>query len=104
MSATGTAHRRADPLLTEFVALSHAGAVVALSPLETVGLFVAIPLGLVAAVTVLVLLPGSLRRPRYRPGRSYASQTVWYGGPDDAETAVDEAVPTSVTGGSRGRW
>lgn len=45
---------------------------------ETVGVFVGIPAAIYGAIASLVLLPGLVRRPRYRPGQPWSHEPVWY--------------------------
>jgi hypothetical protein len=49
-----------------------------MSIVETVLVYVGIPLGLFAVFAVVVLGPGAARSPRYRPGSAWDYKPVWY--------------------------
>lgn len=49
-----------------------------MSVAETVLVFAGIPLGTVALLAVLVYGPSVSRAPRYRPGRAWDHDPVWY--------------------------
>lgn len=73
--------------------------------LETVVLFGVVPAVAIALVTVAVYLPSWLRSPRYRPTEAWDHDALWFGGPDDPDTAVQQADPGSGTrGGTSGGW
>jgi hypothetical protein len=44
---------------------------------ETILVFVGIPLAIVLVLAALTLLPGG-RRPRYRPGQPWEHEPIWY--------------------------
>lgn len=86
---------------------------------ETVLVFVGIPLGVAGLVAVLVYSAGVRRLPRYRPGRPFEVAPVWFLASPPADPAADPAAPTAgdparpaVTagpgsgpkGGARGSW
>jgi hypothetical protein len=76
-----------------------------LSALQTIGIFVGIPLALFLVITILVAAPGAARGPRYRPGVGWWAAPVWFNGPDDAESAVRETTAaTTEGGGASARW
>jgi len=94
-----------------------------MSIVETVLVFVGIPLGISAAFAVLVLGPGAARTPRYRPGAGWNYERVWYlphpahsqpvstlqaSGALEAGSrlAVHGSVsePAKATGGASGEW
>lgn len=75
-----------------------------LSLLETLFWFVGIPLALFLGITLLVVAPGLVRGPRYRPGVGWWAAPVWFDGPDDADTAVRDAVALTGGGGASARW
>lgn len=60
-----------------------------LSVLETVGLFVGIPLLVAVVLTVLTFAASGARGPRYRPGLTWWAEPVWIGGPQTAVSPVD---------------
>lgn len=76
------------------------------SALETLGLFVGIPLGLFFLI-VLLTMAGSMRRePRYRPDQEWGADPVWIGAEEsrttDAAGASDGAAGDG--GGASARW
>lgn len=81
---------------------------------ETVLVFVGIPLGVSALLALAVLAPGAARTPRYRPGGAWDYEPVWYlphpdhAGPVSAagRLALEGSVaePVSATGGASGEW
>ena len=76
-----------------------------LSALQTIGIFIGIPLALFLVIAILVSAPGAARGPRYRPGVGWWAAPVWFNGPADAESAVrDTAAATTEGGGASARW
>jgi hypothetical protein len=76
-----------------------------LSVIQTLGIFVGIPVLLFVVIAVLVAAPSAARGPRYRPGLGWWAAPVWFNGPDDAERAVRDAVgSTGQGGGASARW
>ena len=76
-----------------------------LSGLVGLGLFVGLPLLVLAGTAALVVLPDLVRGPSYRPARGWRGDAFWFAGPADAETAVREAaVGAGTRGGARGSW
>jgi hypothetical protein len=77
-----------------------------LTVVQTLGVFVGIPLGLFLVIAILAAAPGASRRPRYRPGAGWWAAPVWFNGPDEAERRVrDGATPVSTEGGgASARW
>ena len=75
-------------------------------PAWQVGLiFVGAPLGAYLLISSLVLIPRRLGRPRYRPGRPWEHDPLWFGGPDDPDQAVAAARPgTTAKGGAGAQW
>jgi MFS family permease len=68
-------------------------------------LFVVIPFGVCGLVAALVLLPSRLRRPRYRPGRPWHYEAIWFAGPADPEQALATlSGPQSAKGGASAEW
>ncbi len=45
---------------------------------ETVLIYVVAPLGLFAILALAVYGPGAARQPRYRPGRPWTHEPVWF--------------------------
>jgi hypothetical protein len=94
-----------------------------MSIVETVLIFVGIPLGVFLLFALLTLGPGAARAPRYRPGSPWNYRPVWYVphpdhdgpvstlqayGSSAASTrlAVRGAVeqPAKASGGASGEW
>ncbi|HEX2903816.1 MAG TPA: hypothetical protein VHO01_10220 [Jatrophihabitans sp.] len=82
---------------------------------ETVLVFAGIPIGAVALITLIVLGPGAVRAPRYRPGGSWDYRPVWYlphpehAGPVSSTSGVlaltgSVAEPVIASGGASGEW
>jgi hypothetical protein len=79
--------------------------------------FGGIPIGAAALVAILVLAPGAMRAPRYRPGGAWDYQPVWYlphpqhSGPISSAPAAGHpalpaasAEPVRAGGGASGEW
>ncbi|UQX89647.1 hypothetical protein M6D93_06485 [Jatrophihabitans telluris] len=95
-----------------------------MSIVQTVLVFVGIPAGTFAVFAAIVLGPGSVRAPRYRPGSEWNFAPVWYlphpahNGPvselhasGGAEAGARLALtgstvthPTVASGGASGEW
>jgi hypothetical protein len=86
-----------------------------MSVVETVLVFVGIPLGASAVLALAVLGPAAARTPRYRPGNGWDYDPVWYlphpehAGPVSAtagrlELQGSVAEPARPTGGASGEW
>ena len=76
-----------------------------LSVLQTLGIFVGIPVLLFVVIAVLVSAPSAARGPRYRPGLGWWAAPVWFSGPDDAERAVRASRRRPAEGGgASARW
>ncbi len=68
-------------------------------------IFLGIPVGLFIVIGGLAALPAMLRRPRYRPGRPWRAEPLWFSGPDDADAALRAArVGTTAKGGASAEW
>lgn len=70
----------------------------------TIVYFVLIPLGAFLVIAGLSILPSMLRRPRYRPGRGWSHDPMWFNGPDDPNQALASARPGSAKGGASAEW
>lgn len=71
----------------------------------TIVYFVVVPVGFFLIIAFLAALPSMLRRPRYRPGRPWKHDPLWFGGPDDADQAVAKARPgATAKGGASAEW
>ncbi|MGH3517250.1 MAG: aa3-type cytochrome oxidase subunit CtaJ [Haloechinothrix sp.] len=84
-----------------------------MSVVETILIFVAIPLALYGLVSLLTLRSRFVNTPRYRPGQDWKYPAVWWGAnPAGVGSAHGHAVSgsdgrpqaASVRGGARGSW
>jgi hypothetical protein len=67
--------------------------------------YVLIPLGIFGVIAFLSMLPSALRRPRYRPGRPWKHDPLWFSGPDDPDAALSSARPgATARGGASAEW
>lgn len=72
---------------------------------ETILIYVVIPLAAFAVISLFSALPSLLRRPRYRPGRPWNHDPMWFNGPDDPNAALAAARPgASAKGGASAEW
>jgi hypothetical protein len=68
-------------------------------------IYVGVPLGIFAVIALLAVLPSALRRPRYRPGRPWQHDPMWFNGPDDPDKALAGARPgATARGGASAEW
>jgi hypothetical protein len=68
-------------------------------------IYVLVPLGIFALIALLSILPSALRRPRYRPGRAWTHDPLWFNGPDDPNKAMTGARPgATARGGASAEW
>jgi len=68
-------------------------------------IYVLVPLGIFAVIALLSVLPSALRRPRYRPGRPWTHDPLWFNGPDDPDKALTGARPgATARGGASAEW
>ena len=71
----------------------------------TLLLFVGAPVLMLVIVGGAVLLPGLVRANRYRPAKGWSASPVWFAGPADPVTAVQDAtLGDIVRGGASGSW
>lgn len=71
---------------------------------QTVLVFVGIPLGVVVLVTLAVYGKSLVRQPnRYRPGKPWTYPATWYVPHPDAVVAHPRSSTTAV-GGASGEW
>lgn len=76
-----------------------------LTTLESVALFALAPLALLLVIATMVWLPGVVRSTRYRPGKGWGANPLWFGGPPDPAAAVESAeVGDASRGGASGSW
>jgi hypothetical protein len=66
----------------------------------TILYFVIIPIGVFLIIAGLAVLPSTLRKPRYRPGREWDHDPTWVQGPAES-AAVAEG---SARGGASAEW
>src|SRR3954465_7594882 len=66
---------------------------------------VILPLGIFAVIAFFSVLPSMLRRPRYRPGKAWGYDPLWFSGPDEPDRALSTARPgATARGGEGGGW
>jgi hypothetical protein len=70
---------------------------------NTILLFVVIPLGGFLLIATLAVLPSTLSRPRYRPGRPWEHEPRWIGRPVGTSGAVAPTEGGSAEPGSTAR-
>lgn len=71
----------------------------------TIAIYVLIPLGAFLLIAFFAALPSMLKRPRYRPGRPWKHDPLWFNGPDDPDAALAKARPGSTArGGASAEW
>ncbi|MGH3341341.1 MAG: aa3-type cytochrome oxidase subunit CtaJ [Carbonactinosporaceae bacterium] len=75
---------------------------------ETLLIFVATPLAAFVIISLLVVMPGAARGPRYRPGLGWRAGPAWFGGPQGHSDVLAEgaegAEPSRDGGGASARW
>lgn len=70
-----------------------------------IAIYVLIPLGIFAVIAFFSTLPSMLRRPRYRPGRAWKHDPLWFCGPDEPDRALAAARPAATArGGASAEW
>jgi hypothetical protein len=70
-----------------------------------IAIYVLIPLGAFLVIAFFSTLPSMLRRPRYRPGRAWKHDPLWFSGPDDPDQALASARPgATARGGASAEW
>lgn len=72
--------------------------------LASEALYWAITFGFFVVLAALVAGPQLLRRPRYRPGRPWPHDPLWFAGPEDPEGALAAARPLRGLGGASAEW
>jgi hypothetical protein len=72
-----------------------------MTPLETIGIFVGIPLGVFLLIVLAVSVPSWVRDGRYRPGMPWAADPVWFNGPGDPPPPPGGS---GRVGGAGGSW
>jgi hypothetical protein len=72
---------------------------------NTILLFVVVPIGAFLLIAFLALLPSTLSRPRYRPGKPWDHAPRWVGGPAEAQAAIATgAADPTARGGASAEW
>jgi hypothetical protein len=72
---------------------------------QTVLVFVAIPLGVIALLTLAVYGKSLIHQPnRYRPGRTWDYPPSWYVPHPDAVVVHPQSGSTTAVGGASGEW
>jgi hypothetical protein len=80
------------------------------SILETILVFVAIPLAVYGFFSLVTLRSKFASRPRYRPGQAWDYPPVWWTanpegvGQRHADGADEGTAPSTVRGGASGNW
>lgn len=68
-------------------------------------IYVVVPVGAFLVISFFAVLPSLLRRPRYRPGRPWSFDPLWFAGPDDVDKALAGARPgVTARGGASAEW
>ena len=67
----------------------------------TIFYFFVIPLGAFLLIAALSVLPSTLNRPRYRPGKPWDQGSNWFGEPADGEGS---AATDTAQGGASAEW
>ena len=70
--------------------------------------FVGAPLLATLIIVLLVYAPHMAKRPRYRPGRPYDADPLWFDGPSKPERALESSASADVDevrgGGASASW
>lgn len=68
-------------------------------------IYVVVPIGAFLVISFFAVLPSLLRRPRYRPGRPWNFDPMWFAGPEDPNAALAGARPgATARGGASAEW
>ncbi len=68
----------------------------------TILLFVVIPIGAFLIIAALAVLPSTLGRPRYRPGKPWEHAPGWFGAPDSPQPG--STASGTAKGGASAEW
>jgi hypothetical protein len=71
-----------------------------ISTLKAILVFGVIPIGLMALIALLVMLPSLAKGPRYRPGLDWQATPEWYGAPGSEVEAGEAGHAPAVTAGT----
>ena len=67
--------------------------------------YVVIPVAIFGVIAFFAVLPSMLRRPRYRPGKAWNYDPLWFSGPDEPDRALSTARPgATARGGASAEW
>lgn len=55
-------------------------------------------------ISLLAALPRLLRRPRYRPGKPWSHDPLWFAGAENPERALSRVRPERRSGGASADW
>ena len=66
--------------------------------------FVVIPIGAFLVISALAILPSALRRPRYRPGKSWEHGSRWFGSPAEDAATGGGTGSSGPKGGASAEW
>ena len=73
--------------------------------LETIGIYVGVPLAIYLVIVLLTFAPSTTRGPRYRPGAGWDAYAAWLGGPQDGAASGQDAPGRATgSGGASGSW
>jgi hypothetical protein len=72
--------------------------------LQTIGVFVGIPVLIYGTIFVLTMVPGRHKRPRYRPGQAWDYPPQWWAGDQPIVTAAGSDNRLAQGGGAHGTW
>ena len=74
--------------------------------IQTLAVFVGIPVLIYALIAIFTLLPGRgrTRRPKYRPGAEWEFPAQWWAGDQPVVVAGATEVSGVNGGGARGTW
>lgn len=75
-----------------------------MSILETLGVFVGIPLAIYLVIGLLVFLPGRHTRRRYRPGEEWTYPPQLWAGDTPVQIPARDVLAGTTEGGARGSW
>lgn len=84
-----------------------------MSVMQTIVVFVLVPLVVFGVVAAMTVWPARSGAPRYRSGQEWNHEPVWWsahptgheGGPEDlAAVSAEPAQAVTARGGARGRW
>lgn len=85
-----------------------------MSVVQTILIYVLIPAAIYGVIALLTMWPKFARGPRYRPGKPWTYEPVWWTAtgavaPEQTGAATEEPAPVdpsvhTARGGARGNW